>query len=297
MNYDDYAKATQPDPADYVDDPQGYVDALAKWSSDQNGGSMFQPDSTFQTPSGETFSAAGTDRQESLPEYMANLLNTRYAQAQAHPGTATSKMLGLALSSRAGVRPDEMTAAYKASRPDGSQMLNPALAEYLASLGISLDAPPVAADPDAGVTDPDLSGPVAPGWVDVLGPDAPINNGGQSPTAPDLSGPVAPGWINILSPTTPDLSGPVAPGWSDLLLPGGQLPAGGHPQTPVDPTTPNAPMPDAANYQQVLTGNYPEFIKQWYLKHLGGDQRMHAYMSNGPGQVGPVAPTKYNLGY
>jgi hypothetical protein len=332
--FEEYVNATRPKPDDpvYANDPAAYVKALEDWSIAQNGGSMFQAPTDYTDPTtGHTFHAAGTNREESLPEYMANLLNTRYAQAQAHPGSATAKMLGLAMSSRAQVRPEEMQAAYKAVRSDGTQMLNPAMAAMLESYGVHLDLPP---DSNGGTGVDSKGKPIPQPTPDmpyvvydpkndtyILSSTVPQQGSGIYVVDPATGYP-DPEWIN--GPKTPaEIAAENAKaayfaqndplhGKTPAQIAAenaSYFPAGGTPNTgifaqPSDTLDPaNGPTadptdkqllgvqdyagaaPDMQHYDKVMQGNYPDFIKRWYLQHAG--------MSGGPGTMLPVKPFGY----
>jgi len=93
---------------------------------------------TFTGPDGQQWSSAGSQRMADMTqgEYQADLLNHRLMQAGLHPDSPDAKMLQMALTSRAQVRPDEMLAAYMAHDAQGNQQLVSPLASLLERLGI-----------------------------------------------------------------------------------------------------------------------------------------------------------------
>lgn len=125
----------------------------AKWEANQPWMQLAgQAPSTDPTTG---FNVAGSQRMadQALGNYGADLINNRFLQSsQDATGAATNKMLGLAMASRAQVRPDEMQNDYMAHDASYNQVLLDPIAALFERLGVRSVNPSSPAPPGAGTS-------------------------------------------------------------------------------------------------------------------------------------------------
>jgi hypothetical protein len=175
--YDDYVDYTMPNQLDYLEDPEGYEQAMAAWAQDRNGGPAFAPPTStpYTMDSGETgqWRTAGTTRQETEGEYWADVLNRKFFT----PNTAQVGGPLLGLNSWVANNPDKAQAALMAVDPvTGEPLLDPSVIAFLTGQDVPMPprgtpsttpgtptpgqpaTPPGGADPDGPVVNPDMDG-------------------------------------------------------------------------------------------------------------------------------------------
>lgn len=137
-----YDNPTMPSFEDYADDPAGYDAAVSAWVAAQNGG----PAGTapgYDPVTGMNYAGSQRMADTSQGEYAANYLNSRIQSAanqavNGNPDHPNAKMLQLALSNRASIRPEEFQSAYQAATQGTagpSPILSDTALNFLESLG------------------------------------------------------------------------------------------------------------------------------------------------------------------
>lgn len=144
-----YDNPTMPSFEDYADDPAGYDAAVSAWVAAQNGG----PAGTapgYDPVTGMNYAGSQRMADMSQGEYAANYLNSRIQSAanqvaNGNPDHPNAKMLQLALSNRASIRPEEFQSAYQAATQGTagpSPILSDTALNFLESLGYGPPPPP-----------------------------------------------------------------------------------------------------------------------------------------------------------
>lgn len=218
-----YDNPTMPSFEDYADDPDGYDAAVSAWVASQNGGPAGNAPS-YDPVTG--FSGAGSQRMADMSqgEYAANYLNSRIQSAanqvaNGNPDHPNAKMLQLALSNRASIRPEEFQSAYQAATQGTagpSPILSDTALNFLESLGYGPPPPPSGPSGGPLPTDPFVPPDVVP--LPHPGGDYSREKPGQLPPRmrPGPGAPATPSWDGVFGHSDGSLPGQYLSGNPDV---------------------------------------------------------------------------------